>query len=175
MKGYQWTKILPFEAEEDLWYRTRTANVSYQYAGTHVAGIILELECDSCFAWSGENAVTVRAEASRPFYIFNDSDDLNHYVYPLVSFTASSAGTIAVTNLSDNGHISEIKGIRSGETITIDSRRQLISSSRSHDLLLDDFNLGWFRLIPGKNEYISNVDMTVSMKFRVPRKAGIVQ
>ena len=65
--------------------------------------------------------------------------------------------------------------MKSGETITIDSGRQIISSSRSHELLLDDFNLGWFRLIPGKNQYISNVDMTVSMKFRVPRKAGIIQ
>lgn len=175
MRGYQWTKILPCEAAEDLWYRARTSNILYQYAGGHVAGIRLDLECDSCFAWSGENVVTVRAEADRPFYIFNDSDDLNHYVYPEVSLSSPSAGTISVTNLSDNGHVSEVKGVKSGEVITIDSRRQIISSRRPHDLLLDDFNLGWFRLIPGKNEYISNVDIVVSMKFRVPRKAGIVQ
>lgn len=175
MRGYQWTKILPYEAEDDLWYRTRTTNVLYQYAGGYVAGILLDLECDSCFAWSGENTVMVRAEAGRPFYIFNDTDDLHHYVYPVVTLSAASAEVIAVTNFSDNGHRSEIKGMKSGETITIDSGRQIISSSRSHELLLDDFNLGWFRLIPGKNQYISNVDMTVSMKFRVPRKAGIIQ
>lgn len=175
IKGYQWLKLITQILDEDLWYKTRINNVSYKRIGGHVAGIILNAECDSCFAWSSEYNITVNAKANHPFYFFNNTDDLNNYVYPKVSILSSSAGNLSITNISDNNWISEIKNIKSKEKITIDSGHQIISSSLNHELLLDDFNLGWFRLVPDKNEYISNMDINVSMKYRVPRKVGIVE
>lgn len=174
LKGYKWLKLITQIVDEDLWYKARINNVSYKRISGHVAGIILDAECDSCFAWSNEYNITINAKANQPFYTFNNTDDLNNYVYPIVSILSSSAGKLTVTNTSDNW-VSEIKNIKSNEKITIDSKHQIISSSVSHELLLDDFNLGWFRLIPDKNEYISNMDITISMKYRVPRKVGIVE
>lgn len=173
--GYRWMKLLTLEPDEDLWYRARTVSVSYERIGGRVVGIILNLECDSCFAWSREYAITVNAEAGRHFYIYNNTDDLNDYIYPVVQIIPASAVTVAVTNLSDGSRLSEIKNIRQAEKITLDSRRQIISSDSAHDMLLNDFNLGWFRLVPGQNEYVSDSDMVISMKYRVPRKVGITE
>ncbi len=173
-KGYQWLKLITQELDEDLWYRARTNSVSYKRIDGHITGIILNLECDSCFGWSKEYKITIHAEAHHPFYIYNNTDDLNNYVYPTVDIVPFSTGTISVTNLSDNSWCSEIKNIRQNEKITIDSRHQTISSNLAHDLLLNDFNLGWFRLIPDKNEYVSTSNITISMKYRVPRKVGVI-
>lgn len=175
LKGYQWLKLITQVLDEDLWYKARIINVSYKRIGGHVTGIILDAECDSCFAWSKEYNITVNAKANHPFCIFNNTDDLNSYVYPIVSILSSSAGNLSVTNKSDHNWISEIKNVKKNEKISIDSQNQIISSSFSHDLLLDNFNLGWFRLVPDKNEYVSNMDVAISMKYRVPRKVGIVE
>lgn len=175
MKGYQWMKLLTQELDEDIWYRARTNSISYKRVDGHIVGLIINMECDSCFAWSKEYEITVHTEANQPFYIYNNSDDLNNYVYPIVDIVSSSAGTISVTNKSDCSWLSKIKNIKQNEKITIDSAHQIISSNLQHDLLLNDFNLGWFRLIPNKNEYISNSNLTISMKYRVPRKVGVVE
>ena len=173
LKGYQWLKLIDRESEEDLWYRARINNVSYKRVGGHIVGIVLNLECDSCFAWSRENSITIHAKANQCFYIYNSTDDLNNYVLPVVSIAPFSAGTIRITNISDS-RASEIRNVKSGEKITVDSRRQIISSNLNHESLLDDFNLGWFRLVPEKNEYVADMDAVISFKYRVPRKVGIV-
>lgn len=174
LKGYKWMKLITQVADEDLWYKARINNVSYKRIGGHVAGIILYAECDSCFAWSNEYNITINAKANQSFYIFNNTDDLNNYVYPIVSISALSSGDLSIINKTDNNWISKIKNVKSKERITMDSKVQIISSNLIHELLLNDFNLGWFRLIPDKNEYISNMDIIISMTYRVPRKVGIV-
>lgn len=175
-KGYRWMKLVTWEPDGDLWYRARIGNISYERIGGHIAGIILDLECDSCFAWSQEYQVTVQARAGMHFYVFNNTtDDLNNYVYPLTEITSASAGSISVVSLSDNSRCCEIKNVRQNEKITVDAKRQIISSSLPHELLLDDFNLGWPRLVPDKNEFVSDSDIIISMKYRVPRKAGIIE
>ena len=95
-------------------------------------------------------------------------------MYPIVSISALSSGDLSIINKTDNNWISKIKNVKSKERITMDSKVQIISSNLIHELLLNDFNLGWFRLIPDKNEYISNMDIIISMTYRVPRKVGIV-
>lgn len=173
-KGYQWMKLISYELDEDLWYRARIHSISYRRIGGNITGIVLSMECDSCFAWSKENNITIVAKADQHFYVYNDSDDLNNYVYPYSSIHSSSTGKLIITNISDSW-ISEINNVKRNEKITIDSQHQIITSSLSHDLLLNDFNLGWIRLIPGKNEYVSNQNITFTLKFRVPRKVGVVE
>lgn len=174
-KCYQWVKLIAYEPDEDLWYRAKVNNVSYERIGGHIIGIVLNFECDSCFAWSGENTITINAKAHRHFYVFNNTDDLNSYVYPTVSILSSSAGNLRITNISDNNWCAEIKNVKAGERITIDSQHQIISSNLPHGLLLDDFNLKWFRMIPDKNEYVSDSDIAITIKFRVPRKVGVIE
>lgn len=174
LKGYQWLKLAAQALDDDLWYKVRINSVTYKRVGGHVVGILLEAECDSCYAWSKEYNITVNAKANQHFYIYNYTDDLNNYVYPITSIISSSAVDIKLTNLSDNNWTTVIKCIQAQEKITIDSGHQIISSNLPHELLLDNFNLRWIRLVPEKNEYLCNTDISIVMKFRVPRKVGII-
>lgn len=172
-KGYQWMKIIMNDLDEDMWYKAKIQNISYERIGSRIAGLILEFECDSFFAWTSEKNITIRAKANQSFYVYNDSDDLTRYLYPIVSISPSISGTLVITNITDN-QVTEIKNIQEKETITIDSMKEMITSNVNHDLLLDDFNLCWPRLTSGKNEYVPNVNMVITIKYRLPRKVGIV-
>lgn len=171
-KGYEWLKLINDVMDDDLWYRARVSDISYQRVGGNIVGIIINMICDSAYAWSKENDVIVHAKANQKFYVFNNTDDLNNYVLPFVEITSSTASTISITNTTDNSWASEIKNVKANEKITIDSQREIISSNMEHSLLLNDFNLHWFRLIFEKNEYVSNTDITIRFKYRVPRKVG---
>lgn len=171
--GYQWTKIIMYDLDEDIWYRAKISNISYERIGSHIAGLILEFECDSHFAWTPERSITVQAKANQPFYIYNDSDDLSGFLYPLILISPSSSGTITITNKINN-QITEIQNIQANEEITIDSQKEIISSNLNHELLLDDFNLCWPGLMPGKNEYVCSTNANIIVKYRSPRKVGIV-
>lgn len=174
-RGYQWTKLLMDNEDENLWYRAKVNNVVQAHVGGRVVGMAFEFECDSCFAWSVEKNVTIQASPERTFCIYNDSDDLFGYVLPNVAVSPSSTGTITISNKTD-GFVTELRNVQAGEKVIMDSKLETISSSHDHEHLLDDFNLNWIRLLPGKNEYVCSggMDVTITMKYRTPRKVGIV-
>lgn len=172
MRGYQWTKIVQNDLDDDIWYYAKPVNVSYKRIGSKVEGIIIDFECDSFFAWSKENLITVNAKANIPFYIYNNTDDLLNYVLPTVTIKCSNTGTFQLNNQTESW-FSIIENVTSNEVITINSKNKLISSSIVHNLLLDDFNLNWIRLVPDKNTYVANQDCLITFKYRVPRKVGL--
>lgn len=173
-KGYQWTKLINNETDEDLWYRARVTNVSYERMAGKVIGIKLSFECDSLFAWSTQNTVRINAKANVPFYIYNNSDDLNNYVLPSVKIHAKEAGEVSITNTTDNWET--VVNFVGNETITMDSKSELVASNLpSHSLILNDTNLHFFRFVPDKNQYISNKDVEITFTYRVPRKVGFTQ
>ncbi len=176
-RGYEWLKVINHEIDDDLWYKARVNNVSYQRVGGNVVGIVLEMECDSSFAWSKENVITINAKANKEFYIFNNTDDLHNYVLPEVTITFPHFNPFfMLTNNSDNGWTTEIMQVQSGEKITINSKMGIIESSDdTHSPLMNDFNIHFIRLVPDKNEYVSNMDATITFKYRVPRKVGFTE
>lgn len=175
LKHYQWMKLIAQNPDEDLYYRAILSSILYKRIGQRIAGIILNLDCDSCFAWSKENTITLNVKENQHFYIYNNTDDLGNYIYPYVSIHSSfAAESLTITNMSDNWNC-EIKNVKANELITIDSKHQIIASNIAHENILNDFNLGWIRLIPDKNVYVSNSDISITMKFRVPRKVGIIE
>ena len=175
IKGYQWTKIIGKNIDEDLWYRTKIVNVSYEKVYGHVGGIILQVDCDSQFAWSSEYNITIKAKPNVSFNIYNNTDDLNNYIQPCVTICPSSAGPLTLTNTSDNSWTTQINNLSANETITIDSKNEIISSDKTHDLLLNDFNLKWIRLVPEKNTYICDTDAVITYRYRVPRRVGLIE
>ena len=174
-KGYEWLKVINHEIDDDIWYRARVSNVSYKRVSGNVVGIILEMVCDSAFAWSKENEIRIQSKAGQKFYVFNNTDDLHNYVLPFVEITSSTDGDITITNISDNNWTSEIKNVKANEKITIDSQKEIIESSIEHSLLLNDFNLHFPRFIEGKNEYISDTNITIIFKYRVSKKVGFIE
>lgn len=171
--GYKWMKLISDKIDDDIWYRVKVVNVTYCNIGDSVVGIELSMECDSCFAWSREFFITINALANKEFCIFNDTDDLNNYVLPIVSISTNE--DITLTNISDNSWETTLSNISEGEIITMDSNKELLSSSiESHIHLLNDFNLHWVRLVPEKNIFVSDKDANITFKYRVPRKVGII-
>lgn len=173
IRGYQWMKLIDGNIIEDLWYKARISSVSYKRVGSNIVGIILDMECDSPFAWSAENIITVHTAADQPFYVFNNTDDLNNYVLPTVKITVLSDGSLSVINKTDHWE-SKIKNAKENETFTMNCNSEIISSSDAHSILLNDFNMHWLRLLPGKNEYVINMNAVITFNFRVPRKAGLL-
>ena len=120
IRGYQWMKVLHDEDEDDIWFRSKICNVAYKRIAGAVAGIILEMECDSCFAWSTETDVSLNFKADKSIRIHSNTDDLHNYIYPVVTITPAVDCDIQLTNVTDN-YMSEIKNVKANETITIDS------------------------------------------------------
>lgn len=173
IRGYQWMKIINDESEDDIWFRSKIINISSKRVGSNILGLILEMENDSPFGWSSETTIDLNFKADKSIRIFSNTDDLYNYIYPTVSIMCSSDGDFTINNITDN-LLSEIKNVRNGEVITINSKTEVITSSMVHDLLLNDFNLNWIRLKPDANELVTNMDAKITFKYRVPRKVVLL-
>lgn len=177
-RGWQWTRIMPDDdtVDTDLWYRARTTDVTYNRIAGKIAGVTLTLTTDGAAAYSEPKFVTISATSGTSFYIYNDSDDLNNYTLGTWTITASTAGTLTLTNVTDDSWECEYTNLIAAEVLTIDSKREIItSSSTAHDVLLNDTNLHFPRLLPGKNEYTVDQDCTIFLAYRTARKVGVLQ
>ncbi|MFG6356678.1 MAG: hypothetical protein K1W26_07645 [Acetatifactor sp.] len=174
-RGYRRMQILHSSIDEELFYNVRTVSVNYQKVAGKIVGVILNLECDSQFAWTKETDITIPARQDKPFNLYISTDDLSSYVYPVVTVRASSPlASISLRNISDNNWETVIKHLFENEVITIDSRRQIIFSSRKDRMIANDFNMRFPRFIPDKNTYITDQDISIQFKYSLPRKAGFV-
>ena len=173
IKGYQWMRVIDESNEDDIWFRSKIVNISSKRIGNGTVGLILEMECDSPFGWSAETLIDLEFKKNSSIKIFSNTDDLHNYIYPTVSLTFRSNGTFRLENITDN-RISEIKNVKKNEKITIDSKNEIITSSITHELLLNDFNLNWIRLKPDTNQLVTNMDVKITFKYRVPRKVVLI-
>jgi hypothetical protein len=172
--GYSWLKIVNDSVmETDYYYRARVSAIEYERLGYHVVGYDVSFELDGGMAYSEEQKITISATANRSFYIVCNSDDLYGYTLPVITVKPASAGTLTLTNSTDSWS-SSINNMNAGETLTIDSKKELLSSSRTRQYILNDFNLHWPRLLPGKNVFVCNRNATVEYVFRAARKVGFV-
>ena len=172
-KKYQWTRAVNTDTCEDIWFRCVVDNVFYNRLGNKVYGVTLSLQCDSLFGYSNENKIVINAEANKPFYVFNNTDELEEYVLPIVEIKALGGGTLSIENNEDN-RVFEINNVEDGEILFVDNKNKILKSSEPHSILLNDFNMNWIRLLPDKNTFVSNMNCRIEFVFRVPRKAGVV-
>lgn len=174
IRGYQWMKVVNDESEDDIWFRSKINNISFKRINGNIVGLILDMECDSPFGWSTETIIDLDFKADKSIRIFSNTDDVYNYIYPTVSIKFNSDGDFTISNITDN-RLSEIKNVKSGEIITIDSKNEVITSSIDHELLLNDFtNMNWVRLLPDANELMTNMDARITFKYRVPRKVVLL-
>jgi len=135
--------------------------------GNKIHGYQFEVVCDAPWAWAFEKTLTktyTDAWVSDEMAFINTSDN-NDYVYPeLVITHGSLSGDITIMNATDDHREFILTGLTSGEVITMDNDRGIISSSEGL-LRMDNFNKNWFRLLPGYNSLhfygrITSVDIT---------------
>lgn len=172
--GYSWLKLVNNSVmETDFYYRARVSAIEYERLGPHVVGYDITFELDGGMAYSEEQSITISARANTKFYVFSNSDDMHDYTLPVINVTASTSGTLTLTNNTDSWS-SVMKNMTAGERLTIDCKHELLSSSRTRTYILNDFNLHWPRLISGKNEYVCSQNATITFTFRAARKVGYV-
>lgn len=174
-RGYKNMQIEPYEFDELLYFNVRIVSLSYKKVSGKVVGIILQMECDSQFAWSKEHRITYHLEAENPIFLQNTSDDLYNYLLPKIIITPSSSiANLELTNVSDDNWTAIISNIDSDEEITMDSKNELLISSNEDRIIMNDFNMHFIRLVAGENLIKSNVDVTLTFIFKVPRKVGFI-
>ena len=174
-RGYRQMQILPYEFDELLFFNIRVVNVRYQKVGGHVAGIILDMECDSQFAWSNESNYTFNVSASSSIILFNNSDNLYDYLLPKVTIKSnSSISNLSIVNLFDNNWTSTLKSLSANEIVIMDSNNSTLISSNPNRIISNDFNMHFIRLVPGKNEFRVSHDIQLTFTYKVPRKVGFI-
>lgn len=174
-RGYKKMQIFSYEFDELLFFNIRISNVRYQKIGGRVAGIILDIECDSQFAWSNDFNYTFNATPNSNLIFFNTSDDLYNYILPKVTIKSnSSISNLSIINIMDNEWTSTIKSLTANEIITMDSQNNILYSSNSNRIISNDFNMHFIRLVPGKNEFRVNHNIQITFTYKVPRKVGFI-
>lgn len=172
--GYRRMQILQKFVDDEIFFNVRTVSVNYQKVMGKILGLILNMECDSLFAWTREMDVTISAKRNKEFNLYISTDDLHNYVYPIMSITVpSTLGSITIKNLSDNNWTTTIKRVSAKEQITVDSLHQTISSS-SRQFIADDFNMHFPRFVPDKNTFIADQDIPITFRYILPRKVGFI-
>ena len=173
-RGYSWLKIVNTSVmETDYYYRAQVSAIEYERLGYHVVGYDVTFELDGGMAYSEEQTSRITATANTPFSIYCNSDDLHGYTLPVTKIKAGAAGTITLTNTTDSW-TTTMGAMQVNETVTIDSQNELLSSSRQRTYILNDFNLHFPRLLPGKNVFTCSQDATIEFKYRAARKVGFV-
>ena len=176
---YQWMKVISDKTEDDIWFRSKINNISFKRVSGNIVGLILDMECDSPYGWSGETIIDLNFKENESIRIHSNTDDLYNYIYPVVTiefnFEEETLKNFTLKNITDKNRSSEINGVRNGEIITMDSKNEILSSEYGvHDVLLNDFNLNWVRLMPDANELVTNMDARITFRYRVPRKVVLL-
>lgn len=123
--------------------------------------------CNAPWAWTNEKTYTLKASDS--VNVFRNLSDNSDYDRPYLEITTTSP-TVSIVNESDGGRVFEFTGLQTGEVLYVDNDRQIIESSTGLNRL-NNFNLNFFRLLPGINK-LRITGCNVKMKYKLARKVG---
>ena len=152
--------------DERLHFRVKLVDDPERIRINGINGLKFYFTCDSFWAYTDPRTINLNLKSGQKFYIYNQSDELNDYLYPIVKIKNCS-GDLTITNLSDNSRKTVVKGLTSTEIVALDSRKDIISSTIDRNI---DFNLIFPRLIPYKNELTVDKDCTLTITFTELRK-----
>ena len=181
-RGWQWTRIVPEKdvMDTEIWYRARTTGVTYNRVRGRIVGVTLTLMTDGAAAYSEPKHLSLDADLLHEFNIYNDTDDINNYTYGVwqikISDSLSGTGRLTILNKTDDNWQFNLSSVSANELITIDSKMCTIKSSlRSPEVLLNQSNLHFPRLLPGKNTFLIGLPVHVDLTYRAARKVGVLQ
>lgn len=143
-------KTLSFDSIDnlDFTYRCVFTSVRTIWINGRCHGFRLTAEFDSPFARGRDTTISVDA-GTHTVTLYNNSDIIDDYTYPIVEFTG---GSIDIVNTTDdsNRHFT-FSGLASIEIVTVDNEARYISSNMGGEKLSNFTSKNWLRLRPGKN------------------------
>ena len=133
-------------------------------------------ECTTPYALSQEQTFTIEQEDT----INNLSDELEGYVYPVITITPTIYGdhSITIKNVSDDNRAITLNNMKLGEVVTMDCQKLTIKNSYGSLLSFDELDIEglnyiyWPRLIAGENQIQVSNGAILEFKFRYPVKVG---
>lgn len=120
---------------------TTVGNYAYTFRCT--------VTCDAPWAWEWPQTYSVGKIANNGTFEFDNISDDNYYMYPKISFTTTGT-SCGIINVTDKNNGPTFKDLIAGETITMDSDRCILTSSRDV-LRLSNMTGCFLRLVPGVN------------------------
>lgn len=157
---------------ENYYYNCVFTNVDLIYVRGICHGFTVTAKFDSIFAYGVPKVVRVTGDGTlQSIKIINDSDIIDDYVYPMVSFTMADAGNVSIVNTSEvvTSEFS-FTNMRSGERVVVDNELKIIDSNIGGDRL-SCFNKNWLKLQHGIN--ILQIRINGTMEITIPTYAMI--
>lgn len=153
---------------ESYWYNCIFSAIDIVYARGRCVGFTVSATFDSMYAYGNPKILTITGSgAARTVTFENESDIPDGYIYPKVSFRATSpaAGSDIrlVNNTDDPSRVFEFTGLSPNESIIVDNELKIITSSVSGDKL-SNFSKKWFRLRGGTNQLSVTINGSVTIE-----------
>lgn len=155
----------------DFTYRCIFKVTSIVYHGGKCVGLNLSATFDSLYVTGRpiERAVFGSGE-EQEITIYNDSDNVDEYIYPTVEFDTED-GKISIINVTDDENREfSFDGVEKNTPYVVDNELRMIKGSSGY--LLDKFSKKWLRILRGKNKLKIRVNGSVMISF--PRKKKII-
>lgn len=156
-KYYKFKMIYP-KGECAQMYYMGTFNIDMIVYGGKVVGLQLTLQTNAPFAYYDPIECEMNfSSANDTVSIFDMSDEVG-YIYPNnVIIECLSAGELTIHNSQDGNRKTVISKCEKNEILTLDGENKIITSSKSHATLYNDFNYNFIRI---SNKYENNVEIT---------------
>lgn len=133
-------------------------------------GLKLVFENIAPYAFAKEEITTYTCADLLDIRLNNTSDEICEDYYPVLKIKSSADQTIRLTNHSDDERSLTVRMYRD-QALTFYNQDKYIESNIG-TFKMDDWNLTWFRLVPGMNEISIIGDCTVTISCAYPRLAG---
>ncbi len=160
-KGFRELTILQ-PSYDDAIYKCIFSVTSIIYHCGYCVGLNVSATFDSPYQYGTPIKTTITCDGTvKIISIFNNSDNINEYVYPQVEFTTTD-GTITIINTSDN-ETREFKfeGLNHNATYKVDNELKEITGEGSN--LLSKFSKKWLRLRKGENKLKITLNGTITI------------
>lgn len=142
------------------------ADNSFTHNGLGDGYFPIKIRCDSPFPYSYEIAndrpITVPSDGL--YYTLENKG--NQILQPYIQLQKIGNGSIAIMNLTNGGNTLKINNLKDGETITIDSENEDITSDLDNVYHFDDHNGIWLNLPIGRNRLFLNGQCKLKFSYR---------
>lgn len=171
---WSWMQVYNEEYGEILYYRCIVTSLKCLKIRGKIAGIIIDLECDSAYAYTkAYKFKKVLTTDDNIMVINNTSDELYDYLPCEMKVVIDKADDLfSITNISDTDYASIVEDVAAGEELIFDSSYDTLESSSSVNVL-NRFNFRFPKMVPGKNTFKFSAPCTAEIKYRLLRKVGI--
>lgn len=159
--------------QDDLYdrqFRCTAVSSGLEDVGLRNAGMTVQITCDCNHAWTSNKSKTYSSTTTSNYQFMNAAKFNNYILYPQLTISPTANGNISIVNSTTNKTMS-INNCLSTETIYVDCRNGLISTSSGRNML-DDFNKYFLELKQGMNSLTLNGAFNLKMEYRLPVRIG---